>query len=160
MADAQQRPQATGTDTVVIGCRHQLGFLLRVHRPVKRTEPVLGGGIREYTEYQPDGKTFHIYGVAREPGKDAKIMIRNGAALTFGIPKDFWERWKDENKGSPILENGILFEERSAERAAAKAKEYRDIRTGLEPLKGSNDPRVPKSSNPAVSNIEKRDESD
>ena len=161
MAAAREPKQAaTGTDTVVIGCRHPLGFILRVHDKIERSEPVLGGGFRMEPQFRPTGHAITIYGTAREPGKDAKTMIRNGAALTFGIPKDFWERYKEENKGSPILENGILFEESSEARAADKAKEFKNMRHGLEPLKGSDDPRIPKSTNPAVSNIEARVDED
>ena len=62
--------------------------------------------------------------------------------VTTEIDAQFWARWKELHKGYKPLESGAIFEAKTANDAAAKAKEFAKRRTGLEPMEKDGDPRA------------------
>lgn len=58
-----------------------------------------------------------------------------GAALTFGIPRDFWERWLEQNKDTAMVRNGLVFAHGKRDGVVGEAREKRDLRSGFEPLR-------------------------
>lgn len=64
-----------------------------------------------------------------------KITIIGANYATTMVRKEFWDAWYAAHKGKfDALNCGAIFEAKNAEDAAAIAKEFKDRRTGLEPL--------------------------
>ena len=141
---AQLTPQAV-VNTVTIACKIPNGLVLQCHTMEKTSEPVMGGGFRDVMAARPHGQPFTVFGPAKPYGEEAKAPITGGYALTFGIPKDFWDRWVTENAQHPAVVNHMIFAHDKPADAQAEAREKRDLRSGMEPLKQAGDPRIPKS---------------
>lgn len=54
--------------------------------------------------------------------------------MTTEVEKSFWDAWKAKYPDYQPLKSGAIFESSSTNNAAAKAKELKDEKTGLEPM--------------------------
>jgi hypothetical protein len=141
MAEAQQQ-RATGA-TVTVACKYPPGVILRIHKAVEKTEPVMGGGFRKYTQYDPihdlepveiKGPTGFAFGIGARPG--APVVTPDGFALTPGVPKDFWDKWLEQNPDNELVKRGLLgARDRDIE---GWASERKAVSTGLEPTDQDN----------------------
>lgn len=139
--------------TVTVGCKLPWGLVLRGMRKATRQVAVLGGGMREETYFQPDGREVLVYGNARAIGEDPKTRIVFGVAMTNGIPKDLWDQWLKDNQDLPAVQNGLVFACPTVEDVASEARSNRAQRSGLEPLLVDKDPRRPQSNRPEIKDI-------
>lgn len=135
---------ATGTDTVVVYCKHPQGIILQAGEFFERVEGSIDGRPRNVREWRRTADPFVVAGPATPFGQQPKSVVVGGYALTMGVPRDLWEKWLSENERTPIVQNGLIFA-RDAVDYAGKAKEQESIKTGLEPLAQGKDPRVPGS---------------
>jgi hypothetical protein len=140
-----QSTPATGTATVVVGCKLPHGFICELFE--KRTiKEVTLGGSREAEQFFPTGERFVINGAARKPGQEGGPMLRNGFAITRGMPKAFWEKWYEANKTLPAVVNGLIVAEDSVAKVSDAAKERKAQKTGQERVDPNNipilDPRL------------------
>lgn len=77
-------------------------------------------------------------------GKRTTLNGANSSRIVGGyglseVDKDFWEAWSKAYADSPLVKNGLVFAQGSANSAEAKAREQAEIRSGferLEPGKG------------------------
>lgn len=99
--------EQNSTETIVLGCKLPHGIILEL--PNRK------------------GKRYTLRGT-----NAARIV--GGYGITPGIPKSFWDEWLTLNGDHPAVRNGSVFPEKNVERAEAKAKEMRRVRTGLEPI--------------------------
>lgn len=60
--------------------------------------------------------------------------IFGGYGLTEGIPTDFMEAWLTKNAKHPAVVNQSIFMHSSGRGAQARAKELREVRTGLDTI--------------------------
>lgn len=67
------------------------------------------------------------------------VVIPGGYALTPDVDKNFWDEWLRLYNTMDIVEKGIIFAMPKPQEARAKAREFVDVKTGLEPL----DPEKP-----------------
>jgi len=81
--------------------------------------------------------------VIEHPADPAKAVTLNGlnktviigaTYATTEVDGDFWDAWKNANKGSPFLESGAVFEGKTAADLAAVARETAKQPTGFEPM--------------------------
>lgn len=79
--------------------------------------------------------------------------LEGGYALTPGIPADFWAEWLAQNKDNPIVVNKTIFASDTRDAIEGLADDHKEFRSGFEPLVPDTDPRIPKSTNPAVQDI-------
>lgn len=150
MANPNYQPrsqeQATAARTVTVACNLPNGITLRAFKPVKINQPILGGGMREVTEYQDTGVRFQVRGNATPamPDKNFRIPdIASGYALTHGVPAELWEEWLKANKDSAYVVNGCIF---AVERdAVGQAKREGERLSGLEPINPDGDKRMPRA---------------
>lgn len=142
-------PQSKRTGTVIVASKipQRLDLQLceprieeRRHRETRWTETVMakiGPMVRiEGTAYprgtQPEG--------FRDPPQ--KI---DGYALTPGVDAEWWEEWAEQNKDSPFIKNGLIFAVRSVNDVRSRARqEFSKLRSGLDPMRPDDDPRLPK----------------
>lgn len=139
-------------DTVTVACKIPNGLLLRVFDMVSSQEPVLGGGMRETRTAVQKGEQVKVSGPAipRGPDLNEQVMeglpqLAGGYALTHGVDADFFETWLEQNKDSDVVKNGLIFAHSKPADARAESKEKTDVRSGLEPLAQSKDPRAPRN---------------
>jgi hypothetical protein len=161
-ASPQPRVQrrATGTDTVTVACNLPSGFILQLYDVEEVTQFLPNG--REFKENQctlrPDLGRWALHGPVNRSalaatGRDDKLpddyrlipgdAPDTGYALTFGVPRDFWERWLKDNEKSPIVLGKHVFAASTTSRAVGQAKEYRELKSGFQGLNQAGDYRVP-----------------
>ncbi len=148
-------------ETVTVACKMPHGLV--IHDEVRKTRAVLvvGGGTRDEVFYERIvGSEVEIFGNARPRDGQYRTRVVGGFALTQGVPKDLWDRWRESHKDLPALKNGLLFAYNTTALAAdaARAPENRKLRSGLEPLDPKGDPRAPRPLNARVGNITTRDD--
>lgn len=100
-----------GKEAVIVGCRLPQGLIL--HHPVDRRQTVTLEGPRLIVA---DGRNL---------GKNFAITE---------VDADFWGAWKTAYAKSPILMSNAVFEAKSAQDAAAKARELQKEKTGFEQM--------------------------
>jgi hypothetical protein len=146
-------PQAaTGTATVVIGCKLPNGIMLRQFRMVKKTRNI-GGHYFEEEMAEDTGRRFTVRGPAVPFAQIPNIQIVGGYALTPGVPQDLAEIWFEQNKDADCVVNQLMFWEIDVDRAAARARELNAVRSGLEPVD-------PSKTIPGLGKVTKADLSD
>lgn len=133
MAVAPQAPMSRTGETVTIGCKLPLGIMMQVFE-LEDAEEVVAGAVRKFKRAKAVGEAIKLNGSAKYRGSDHETLhdVRHGAGLTFGVPKDAWERWRSANCDNDFIKKGLVFAHGSdiqgvaAERAA--------IKTGIEPV--------------------------
>lgn len=153
---AEAQNHATGTDTVVVCCDIPMGHILEIFDVYEEVSFMQNG--REIKENRsvrrPERWAVHgpvnfgaLVLAGREINVDFRVVKGNtpdaGYALTPGIPTDFWDAWLEQNKRGPLVTGHHVFAMRDEQRASGKAKEFRDMRSGLQGLDPSGDYRVP-----------------
>lgn len=141
------KPRQVAGSTVVVGSKLPNGLVLRVFNMEEFSEPVLGGGSRSSKrarqdvaagEYVLNGTAIDLGEVGR--GNLPRHRIAGGFALTAGIPKDFWERWLEQNRRSDLVRNNLVFCHATEEGAFSMGLEREKLKSGLEPLDPDNPP--------------------
>jgi hypothetical protein len=138
----QQKPvpkPASGTATVVIGCKIPNGIVFREFTMIEKTIRVHGMVSTEEMS-QEVGERFTVRGPAFPFGQIPNIPIVGGYALTAGVPGDLARTWFQQNEKADIVRNQLIFAEETIERATSRAKELAKTRSGLEPLDPANLP--------------------
>ena len=135
-------------ETVTVACKYPRGLTIRAgeFRDIQR--PAHGGGFVTERQWVPTGRTAYIKGPKRaipdgDPA-DPMSASADGYALTFGVDKDIIDQWLADNKDSDIVTSGMIRVNTKASELKAMTREFRDTASGLEPLKQSGDPRVPR----------------
>ena len=143
-------------ETVTVACKIPNGLVLRLFHPVKMTEPVLGGGVREFTMHVPvEGVSHTLVGPAAPFGERPKVPVVAGYAINAECPKEIVDEWFKQNKDSMLVKNNMVMAYPKRDSVVSAAKEHRTQMSGLEPLrpddtvmrngrKVSSDPRVPR----------------
>lgn len=133
--DAPAPSSARARDVVIVACKVPNGLILQNHVLVDDFEQVFGGGVRAIKKGQAVGDPIHIIGPVRavNADPDAKRVIAT-FALTYNVPKAAFEKWMEDNKALDIVRLGMIYAYNSEADVAARAKEYRGLKTGLEPL--------------------------
>lgn len=129
--------------TVTVASKLPMDLTLRLFTWATRNELVMGGGTREVrvAEAVRGTKEFIVQGNSWAQNKGAHQQIVGGYAITHGIPKEFWERWLDQNKDSDIITNGMLFAHQETASTMSEAKEKEKQKSGLERLDPNNLPK-------------------
>lgn len=135
-------PRQTSEETVIVACKLPNGLILQCDDAFQVLEPVLGGGSKEITRYRRNPETYRVNGSALDLAKmeigDISVNVSAGYALTYGIPKAFWDRWLEQHKGMDIVKNQLIFAMKSENSIRSKTRDYKDIKSGLEPIDPQN----------------------
>lgn len=158
--DAVAKPQHAG-GKVTIACKVGVAYidlqLSRLEEVYENTQT----GPRRIKEARRFGPVVRIRGTAYPRGTPPRgfppppLMV-GGAALNPGIDKDFWDAWREQNKQSPYVINGMIFAHESDDHVRGRALEESAIHSGLEPLDpdSGKDPRMPRATRSELTNIE------
>jgi hypothetical protein len=134
---------ATGTDTVTVGCKITNGLILRVHDMEEDFEPLFGGGQKRITKAVQVGDDVVLRGSALNldelrGGRLPPYPHSGGYALTHGVPRDFWERWKKEHADDFVVKNHLVFAADTTNRAYDEAREMSAVESGFEGIDPDN----------------------
>lgn len=142
--------QASGTETVTVACKMPNGITMRLHEMVEERRIVNGMVIEEKIarlveaggtncelpgRYKLNGFSIDLH--AMSTGVPPDHEIQGGYGLTYGIPRDYWERWA-QTDGKDFVARNIVFAAASEQRARDKAREMKGVASGLEPIDQSN----------------------
>lgn len=159
-AQATQTPQRAtrrgATDAVTVACSLPNGMLLQVY-DVEEVQTSLPNGsvIRENVstlsadagQFMLNGSSLDRSALAEGRVPDYRVIAGSapgtGYGLTTGVPRALWERWLTQNERGPLVRNRVVFAAESEPRAADEAREYRDLKSGLQGLNPAGDYRVP-----------------
>lgn len=148
---AQPGPKRGTGELVSVGCKMPSGLVLRVFDMIDTMEPVMGSGSRVVKMAREVGR-IELKGFAVPFGAQVNRPIFGRYGITNNVPKDLIEKWLEQNQTSEIVQQDLIFFEKTEDAARDHAKEYRTTRSGLEPLnveakdaKGAyKDPRMPR----------------
>ena len=158
-AERVVKPKSSG-EKVTVACKLGVAYydiyLCREETVSENTQT----GPRDVTRYVPiRDNTVRLRGTAYPRGTvpdgfPDRPLIVGGAAMNPGIDKDWFDHWLDQNKKNPLVMNRIIFAHTSLDHVKGEAKELAGVSSGMDPINPKGDPRMPKSTNAAVSNIE------
>jgi len=161
VADAHgaiEKPSSAG-QKVVVACKLGVAYYdIQLCKPEEVSENTQTGP-RTITQWKRTGNIVRLRGTAYPRGTPPegfpeKPVIVDGAALTFGVDKEFWDAWVEQNARNPIVMNKMVFAHVTIDGAKGMARELKGVQSGLEPVNPKNDARMPKSTRTDVSNIE------
>ncbi|MDE2426228.1 MAG: hypothetical protein KGO96_10030, partial [Elusimicrobia bacterium] len=139
--------EATGTETVTVGCKMPNGILMVLYESVEETVYDQNGvAHRQKRSWpHPDKPTYTLNGCALDVGAMQKGILPEypvvqsrsipggGAGLTHGIPKDFYDTWA-ETTGRDLVSKGLVFAAKTESSVRAIARERDAMKTGMEPI--------------------------
>jgi hypothetical protein len=137
--------------TVTVACKLPMGFWLRIQEVYFRRVAAPGGYMTEQAA-RDIGEPILIKGPGHAPNRMPRAPIEGGYALTHGVPADIWAKWLDQNRESAMVRNHMVFAHGDT---SGMAREYRDMKSGLEPLHRDSsgeldDRRVPQPVDPLI----------
>lgn len=140
MAEIISKSNASGY--VTVACKLPNGLILHIDKMETIFEPVMGGGTRESKIASRLGEAVKINGNAVKFGDIPAFTIAGGYALTTNVPAEFWDAWLAQNKDSDMVKNGLVFAHGKSDYAADKAKEQKDVLSGLHAIIPDKDARI------------------
>lgn len=152
------KPSSAG-QKVTVACKIGVAYFnLQLFQMREKFEQNPQGG-RKIQEAVRTGSVVQLRGTAYPSGVVPKGFperpeIVHGAAMNHGVDEGFMDEWFEQNKLNPIVMNELVFYDRDPNRVRAKAAELSGVRSGLEPIDPAIDPRVPRSTNAGVANVQ------
>ena len=133
---------ATGTATVTVACKVPNGLILKIYEMEENYEQVFGGGTKRADRAYQIGEQVIVKGSSRDIAKilscEDDLMRAGGYVLTPGVPRDFWERWLEQNKNSHIVKNKLIMAAGSDSDAMSMARDHSSVESGFEPIDPKN----------------------
>lgn len=121
--------------TVVVASKLPFDIILRLFDFQKKSDPVMGGGMREYRIAVPRNvQTFIVQGNSFPQNQGAHQEIHAGFAITRDIPKAFWDEWLEQNKEADYVRNNMIFAHGHTSSLKSQAKEMENEKSNLERL--------------------------
>lgn len=151
---------AKSATTVTVACKIPAGIDMQLCKKVVYWQDTPTGAVQR-DRFDRFGQIYSVRGPAYPVGQPpegfpAAPQIVGGYALTPGIPADFWDAWAEQNARSSFVVEKMVFAHSSrTDHAEGQARDNADLKSGLEPLNPKGDRRIPRSNNPAVSQITK-----
>ncbi len=147
MSGVQPKVGHDSTRQVYVGCKLPNGAILRLFRWIddRGTPKDKNTGEREkiaIVDCDSNGKPkeARLRGPALRFGAQPRFIIAGGYAIT-PIDADFWEKWVEQNKGSSLIDNKLIFAMDTQHAAEQEALNSADVKSGFEPI----DPTAPPS---------------
>jgi hypothetical protein len=152
------KPQSAGAK-VVVACKLGVAYFSIQLCKMIDVEEQTQTGLRTIKKAERIGEVVRLRGTAYPRGVvpdgfPEKPAMANGAALNYGIDKDWFDEWLRQNHKNPIVMNKMVFAHEDEQDVRAEAKELSKFLSGLEPVNPKNDPRISRSTRAEVSNIE------
>jgi hypothetical protein len=143
------KPQSSGAK-VTVACKLGVAHYDIQHtRMDQKFEQNLQGG-RMVTEGSRDGEVVRLRGTSYPRGTPPKGFppppeMMNGAALTRGVDKDWFDEWLRQHRRDPIVINKMIFAAETDDALRGESAELSKFLSGLDPVNPGDDSRIPKS---------------
>lgn len=131
--------------TVTVACALPHGFRMQLQEKVLIPAPSREDPSRKEELSRYAGKAIVINGPA--PNRDHKRMMdgdavptSGGYALTFGVDKDLWDKWREQMKEWPPLVAGQVFAHEREDTVKGQARAGQSGPSGFEPFNPSKPP--------------------
>lgn len=131
--------------TVMVACALPHGFQMQLQQSVETPSPTRDDPLRKETINRYVGKVVEIAGPARN--RDVRrteagefVPTAGGYALTPGVDKDFWDKWREQMKDWPPLVAGQVFAGEREDAVKGKARAGEHGPSGFEPYNPKNPP--------------------
>lgn len=129
-------PKPAG-DTVYVGCKMPNGLILQ-NCVMEEIREVVQGGARDTMMARRLPEMYRLNGTSltheqRQNG-DIGYPIVHNTAITGGVPREFWEKWREANSSSELVRNNIVFAHKEEASVRRMAAEFAKQKTGLEAL--------------------------
>ena len=122
---------ASGTKTVIIGCKLPHGYVLELVTP---------HAFETSTMPAPTGPRVELAGA--NSLRIARTNPHDHVYATTEVPQEFWDKWVAMNPHNEPLKKGMIFVAANAAQARGEIKDRQgDIKTGLEPINPDGDKR-------------------
>jgi hypothetical protein len=157
------KPSVAGAK-VIVACKIGVPYIdLQLCKMVEVDEQTQTG-LRKRMQARRTGSVVRIRGTAYPRGaKPSEFpdppLMADGAALNFGIDKDWFDQWLDQNSRSAFVTNHLIFAHGTEDGIRGQASEQKSILSGLEPINPKSDPRIRAFAKPnreEVSDVETR----
>jgi len=127
---------------VTVACKLPHGLVLRLFKMEEHKEPIVGV-VNQAKQYGPTYTVKGWYDTARRAfGSEMPIPSQlGGYALTHNIPRDFWEKWLEQNKDSDLVKNKLIFASSRADEIEGLRADNKGQKSGLEPIDPKSPPR-------------------
>lgn len=152
------RPSSAGAK-VIVACKLGVAyFSIQLCKMETKFEQNMQGG-REVKESTRIGEVVRLRGTAYPRGTPPEGFperpeIVAGAALNYGIDRDWFNEWLKQNHLNPLVMNKMIFAHEKLDGVRGIAKETAGVQSGLEPISPKKDPRITRSTRSEVSDIE------
>lgn len=157
-------PTSSG-QTVVVACKLGIAWYeIQLNQIVPKFEQNMQGG-RTVNEAIRVGPVVRLRGTAYPRGTPPDgfpppPIVVGGAALNYGVDKEWFDEWLKQHRQDPLVMNKLIFAHQSDDVVRGAAKDMASLQSGLEPVNPKGDERIPKSTRrgtgamPEVSEIE------
>lgn len=137
MANIKKLDRIPESGTVTVACNINTGIVLQLYEMEENPVPVLGlpGTTRMEKTAVAAGEPVTLFGPALAVGLRPKCLIVGGYAMTSGVDAQFMAKWMDAHKNDLMVRNECILVYAAENDARAAAKDHRDFKSGLEPLR-------------------------
>lgn len=128
--------------TVTVACKLPNGLVLQLFEWIDVPQPG-PGGIRMVKESVRVGQRYIVRGNRFAYGQIPDFRItdnNNGYGLTQHIPRDFWDKWIEQNKDADYVKSKLIFAHARQVDTIAEAYENQKRKSGLEPIDPAKPP--------------------
>lgn len=154
MGKASKVKDQDSSGVVTVACKLPNGLILRVFDMAEDHEPVLGGGSRKVSKAVPREDTYAVHGSAKPFNQEVDWQIIGGYGLTPNIPREFYDKWEEQNASAAYVKNALVFAYERMENCVSAAKDHKEVLSGMQPLTPNTDSRLPKSGRGEVGKLE------
>jgi hypothetical protein len=153
------KPKSGGAK-VIVACKLAVtSYAIQLCKIEDKFEQNLQGG-RMVKEATRIGEVVILRGTSYPRGTppigfpERPLMV-GGAALNFGIDKEWFDEWLRQHHLDPIVKNKLIFAHENQDMVVGEARELASFQSGLEPIDPSskNDRRIPRSTRDEVDNV-------
>lgn len=144
---------------VVVACKLGVAYFdIQLCKIEDKFEQNMQGG-RTVKEATRIGKIVRLRGTSYPRGTPpagypGRPEIIDGAALTHGVDKDWFDEWLVQNKLNPIVMNKMVFAHETMDGVRGEAADLSKFLSGLEPIDPARDHRITKSSRSEVTDVQ------
>lgn len=155
--DVMEQPRSGAT--VTVACKLGVtSYQIQLNEIVDKFEQNMQGG-RTVKEATRIGNIVRLRGTAYPRGTPPvgfpeRPEIINGAALTHGVDKDWFDEWLVQNKLNPIVINKMVFAHETMDGVRGESADLSKFLSGLEPIDPARDHRITKSSRSEVTDVQ------
>jgi hypothetical protein len=134
----------TKNNLVTVACKVPNGLLLRIFKmmPAREQTPT---GYRDVEKAEQVGNPVKINGPTVPFGQVPEYAVVAGYALTPNIDKDFFDEWLRQNADHATVKAELIFAHGNRAVVSDRAKEHKEVLSGLEPLNPNRTMRNGKS---------------